>query len=483
MKTKIIIISILLLLFTTQAMALDIPGYEGGIKNERLYREVIFITGEPILLEGTLDLRRQERGDRITERYTYRLSNPNKEAELTRTVNIDINVTENRSQTTHVATLSNYRETIKVGETTYATNKDNHQWSKSNIYQNKPGVTYFAGNWDGRKLYTINGNEGEVAVETQGTTVGYEQYWGTTETQTITHYIHYQGNETEEGDGNQNWQGTAEVSVVHNYTKDYHYESNVPSQISFSGGYLLTEKEENVLKYSYNLPRNVGTQSTSLDTNPQNTRLTIPAMRDISGHWAEKDILFLASKEALYPDSSYFGPTLPMNRGDFARAISVLMGISKQEEPNVRTRTRTIQADEKEDLFIDVSSQNQNKKFIEAVYEKGIMQGVSKDEFHPSQSLTRAQAVTVLIRTLGFEGMAPIQQYSTGFRDDNQIPLWAKDAVYVAREIGLVAGTPDGYFQPQKNLTKAEAATMLMNFVNYLQQDLRYDYRERILNY
>lgn len=480
----------LILSFSFNSLALEIPGYEGGIQNEMIYQEVIFITGEPILMTGTLDLRKTERNNKITERYTYRLENPEKRAKLSRTVNLTIDVTNNGDQRQEVFTVTSFTETIEVAGVKYVANDRNTQWSKSIVRQMKPGVTYYAGNWDGRKLYTINGTQGQVIVETRGDVVGYQQFWGNTETQTLNHYIQYQRN----GDNPVSWQGTAKVEASHNRTADYSYESHIPNQISFRGGYMITQQEENVLKYSYDLPRvgengslltqrNQGTKSLSLDTNPLNKRLVIPEMKDIVGHWAEKDILLLASLEAVYPNSSYFGPSLPMSRGDFARAIAVVMGLVDQQAQTAPTTTRSIQLTPENQLFLDVSKQDPNEKYIKAVNEKGIMQGNGQGKFLPNQTITKAEAAAIMIRLLGFENLAPIQQYSTGFRDDLQIPNWAKDSVYIAKELSLINGTTENYFQPQKPLTKAEAVTILTNLIRYLQQDLRYDYRERILNF
>ncbi|AOY78257.1 hypothetical protein BJL90_06195 [Clostridium formicaceticum] len=487
---QILLTLLLILSFSVQGYGLEIPGYEGGIQNESTYREVIFITGEPIVVEGTVTV--SDRGDRVT--YTYRnLTNTEKEVTLTRNVTLTKQTTTNGNhQKTETLSLNRYRETINVGGVRYETTEDQYPWSQSTIFHEKPGVTYFAGNWDGRKTYTINRNEGTVKVSTQGTIVGYDHHWGATQTQSIVHYIEYRQNNNN-GEEGLSWEGTVEVSVAHNRTKDYHYEANAPSQISFRGGYLLTEKEENVVKYNYNLPRisqegellrgrNSGTSSFTLDTNPENKRLTIPALRDISGHWAEGDILFLASLEAFYPNNVNFGPSLPMSRGEFARALGVVMGIEKEEQPTVRTRAvRTVE--EPPSIFVDVPKENPNQKYIEAVYERGVMRGVGQDHFMPNQGITKAEATVAIIKALGFEGLAPIQQYTTGYRDDGAVPLWAKDAVYLARELKVVQGDNNGYFQPNRNLTKAEGAEILVNLVNYLQQDIRYDYRERILNY
>ncbi len=488
-KKLIIILSLFLILtFSLTGFALEIPGYEGGIKNEMIYKEVIFITGEPILLTGTIDIRSTSRANSVTERYTYKLENTEKDAKLTRNVTVVKDIVVNKGQQQESLSISGFSETIEVAGVKYVTDIKNTQWSKANIHEKKPGVAYFAGNWDGRKNYTINKTDGNVIVETKGTMVGYDQFWGSTETQTLQHYIQYD----RRGQNPLKWQGTATVEAVHNRTKDYAYEANAPSQISFRGGYLLTEQQENVLKYSYDLPRfgdngglkaqrNVGGNSFSLDTNPINRRLNIPNMRDISGHWAEKEILLLASLDAVYPNSTYFGPSLPMSRGEFARAVAVVMGVAMPEE--TPTRQRTIQSQQEVRLFVDVSNQDPNQKYIKAVHDNGIMMGVGQGKFLPNQSLTKAEATTIIVRLLGFENLAPVQRYNTGFKDDASMPQWAKNSIYIAKELSLVKGTNDGFFQPQKPMTKAEVVTLLTNLIHYLQKELRYDYRERIINY
>lgn len=483
---------LLILSFTLQTHALEIPGYEGGIQNQTTYKEVIFITGEPIVVEGLVTIR--DRGDRLT--YTYRnLTDSKNKLSLTRNVTLTKETLSNgEDQRQEALILDRYRETINVNGVRYETTEAQFPWSLAQVFHEKPGVTYFAGNWDGRKTYTINKNQGTVTVETQGTAVGYDHNWGATNTQSLLHFIQYDRT-IDNGDDEENicWEGTVEVDVVHNRTKDYHYEANTPTQISFRGGYLLTEVEENIVKYNYNLPRldedgyvlrgrNSGTESFSLDTNPINKRLAIPAMRDISGHWAEQDILLLASMEALSPSNSNFGPSLPMSRGEFARALGVILGIEKEAQQQT-SRRRSLVVEEPKTLFVDVPVENPNQLYIEAIVAKGIMKGVGQDHFMPNQSITKAEATVAIIKAIGFEDLAPIQQYATGYSDDPSIPLWARDAVYLSRELGIVGGNATGYFQPNRILTKAETAEILTNLINYLQRDIRYDYRERILNY
>ena len=101
----------------------------------------------------------------------------------------------------------------------------------------------------------------------------------------------------------------------------------------------------------------------------------------------------------------------------------------------------------------------------------------------PEESLTRAEAIVILIRALGFENRAPAPGFITSFSDDALIPEWAKDSVYVAREIGLVTGDWDNRINPGKVLTRAEASSLLVKFLEFLEKDLQKDYRENIILY
>ncbi len=88
-----------------------------------------------------------------------------------------------------------------------------------------------------RKTYNVDRGAETVTVQTIGSLVGYDSPWSATQTQTLEHIIEYQ-NKLED---NNTWEGTALVEASYNKTKDYNYVDNVPNQISFKGGFMLTE--------------------------------------------------------------------------------------------------------------------------------------------------------------------------------------------------------------------------------------------------
>lgn len=471
---------------------------EGGIANEREYQEVIFVTGEPVLVKGTARITQSGRNNEIQTRITYNLTDDSGQIKVSRNVTFKSTLEKklDERQTVTVTHLDRGTETITVGKMRYTLT--DYQYSRSLLTDNKPAVEYFSGNWNARKTYSFNNGQGTVVVETWGETVGYDHSWGSTETQKIDGTVTFTGEKTVgEETYKVNWSGTFQLNPSYNRTRSLSYQPNEPTQISFEGGYLETTQEEQVLQYSYNLPRldedglvqksgrNRGSGSTKLVTSPLYRRLPIPFLRDVKGHWAEHDILRLASLEALPVKGEYLGPRLSMTRGEFAYAIAQLVDLVEEEEQQSKLRYnpyRRNQEPQEVSPFVDVATSHPYYKEIKAISQKGIISGIGGGKFAPDRPLTRAQALTIIIKTIGFEGLAPMYNTTTPYLDDAQIPLWARDAVYVGTEIGLVSGS-GGYSLPNETMSRAEAAAFLNRFLSYLQNDLKYEYRERLLNF
>ena len=497
---RILIVVLAIIIFATTASYGQITGYDGGIKDDYIYKEVIFITGEPIVVEGTVETKERQKSDVITTTQTFELSNDSEEVELKRKITYETNlyIKEDIGQTVAVTSISKSSEEISVGSDEYEL--EDYQFSHSTIYDNRPAVDFYSGNLSGKKTYSINGDEGTVIVETSGDTmVGYEHYWGTSETFILTQDIHREETTVYEdvyGDEyNVEWDGMTTLKISSMTKKDFSYVRNDPTNISFRGGLLQTEKEENVLQYEYDLPkfdddgipyekkRNRDEENLRMDTVPIHKRLVIPSLKDISGHWAEEGIFTLYSLEVFDDPSEYFGPKLPMTRAEFAKSIvRAISTLEEEEEAEKIKRLRNRNAEDEEVVFDDIDREDDEFEYVKFVKENGIMNGISESFFAPDAVLTRAQAITILVRTLGLEDMAPNPPYRTHYDDDDEIPFWAKDTIYAASEIGLINGDTYGNVNPNESMNKAEAATMIYRFINHIKDEITVDYREKIIN-
>lgn len=488
MRRRILTILLLILMLPFPSMASDIPGYEGGIMNENTYKEVIFITGDPIVMEGTLDIKVKIKDNTVTETYRYKLQNQLEGAKLDRTVKVVSTLYIKNNQVVTVRSLDSFKETIDVKGVRYQSQDEDYQWNESTITHKRPVLEYFSGDMMSRKTYTVNRDEtNTVTVETVGKSYGYNSPWSSTQTQSIEYIIEHKNSLNPR----ENWTGFATVETSYNWTKGYSYEKNIPLQTSFRGGLSIVERCENVLKYNYDLPRlngnivlsgrNLGKNSISLNTVPVPVRLSIPQSRDIAGHKFERELFLLASMDAFPTESIYIGPDSPITRGDFARAVVKCMDIPVEMEEEKTPRSRK-KEEPKPDTFKDVDKNHKNYYYIEAVAKKQIMNGKSKENFYPDVPITRAEAYATLMKLIGLENLAPRNRnYTTGYRDDSDIPDWAKDYVYVAKMLGI--GEAGDYFYPNNSITKGETAKLIADLINYMQEDLREDYRENLLNH
>lgn len=100
---------------------------------------------------------------------------------------------------------------------------------------------------------------------------------------------------------------------------------------------------------------------------------------------------------------------------------------------------------------------------IEYVVEEGIFAGTSDNVFAPNASMTRGMLVTVLCRT----GRVNSQLYSVTHFEDVDIKAYYGPAVGWAYENNIVKGDGNGYFNPDKALTREEAAVILANYAEY----------------
>jgi hypothetical protein len=497
---KILTVALTIILLTTTISYGQITGFDGGVKDDYMYKEVVFITGKPVIVEGEVKTQERQKGDIVTTTYTYELSNTEENMQVKRRVTYETNLykKEKKGQTVGVTSVDRYSERITVGNDRY--NLEDYQFSNSTIYDNRPAVDFYSGNLTSKKTYSINRDKGTVVIEgNSDTIVGYKHYWGASETCILTQDIHRKQQDAyTDGDGDAHdikWDGLVTLKLSSTTKKDLDYIKNEPTNISFRGGLLQSEKQENILQYEYDLPkfdddglpdrrkRVKDEENLRMDTEPIHKRLVIPNLKDISPHWAEESIFTLYSLEIFDDPSPYFGPKLPMTRSEFAKSIVRAISLLEEEENTEKIRRQRIKdGEEEEEIFDDINKEDDNFKYIKFVKEKGIMNGVNDSFFSPDGELTRAQAITILIRTLGLEDLAPNPPYKTHFEDDEDIPFWAKDSIYAANEIGLLRGDSYGRVNPNDTMSKAEAAQFIYRYIKHIKDEITIDYREKIIN-
>ena len=118
------------------------------------------------------------------------------------------------------------------------------------------------------------------------------------------------------------------------------------------------------------------------------------------------------------------------------------------------------------DTFTDVKGDMWYTDAILWANENGIVAGYDNGAYGVGDLITREQFATILYRYAQFKGYDTTQGGMTvrEFSDYENISDYARPAMAWAVNAGIMGGMDDGTLMPQGKATRAEAATMLMNF-------------------
>ena len=153
-----------------------------------------------------------------------------------------------------------------------------------------------------------------------------------------------------------------------------------------------------------------------------------------------------------------FSPSTPMTRG---MIVVVLSNVAKADVSSAKDAS-----------FSDVQPSDWYADAIDWAYEQGYVSGTGANTFSPNSVVTRAQIAVILSNYLhSINADLEEDGTSAAFNDIAAIPSWALEGVKYMQAIGLMAGDSAGNFNPNKELTRAEAATVFMRMDQKLNGD------------
>lgn len=112
-------------------------------------------------------------------------------------------------------------------------------------------------------------------------------------------------------------------------------------------------------------------------------------------------------------------------------------------------------------VFNDVKEKDWFAKDVYALYSTGIIKGVTPTKFKPNSPLTRQQAAVMLNRALEYLDVEKSEIEKLDFNDAAKISEDAKPAVATMKTLGIFSGKPGNNFDPQAKLTRSEMAKVL----------------------
>lgn len=171
---------------------------------------------------------------------------------------------------------------------------------------------------------------------------------------------------------------------------------------------------------------------------------------DIKGHWAESIIKEAAGLKIVggYPDGTFLPDNL-IKREEFYKLLSNIL----TEKPD--TANTKIQ-------FTDVVADEWYVPTIKIAVAAGITSGYGDGTFGIGLMISRQEAAKVAGSVISKEGVDD-KKGAEAARDKGQIADWAYSYVDLMFKKGYMKGDTEGNFRPTMALTRAEAATILLN--------------------
>lgn len=148
------------------------------------------------------------------------------------------------------------------------------------------------------------------------------------------------------------------------------------------------------------------------------------------------------------------GPSMDVYRWDVLLEpgdnviVAALEGTEVRAEKKVHLKRK---------VFGDLPPGHWAKDDAEYLATVGVVNGVDDDTFGPDLTLTRAQFAKMAV--LGLK-LKAAEEPVLDFADRESIPDWARGFVATAVAEGLITGHPDGTFEPDQPVTRAQVAAI-----------------------
>ena len=241
------------------------------------------------------------------------------------------------------------------------------------------------------------------------------------------------------------------------------YSSTAVGEIGIDGSQLTylpdaTDADKNIrIVISANdgeLTSEINAVLTVRVTSEDGSEEVLDAFVDLNGHWSRKYAAFAVSGGLMNgTDEARFAPDMALSRAMFVTILGRLSG----EDITGYTHE-----------FLDVPAgwYSDSVAWASAF---GIVAGTQPGQFSPDLNVSRQQIAALLYRyAMLFDitsGEADPAVYY-GYEDTDKVEEWAKDAMLWAVSNGIISGKSNTALDPGGNSTRAEAAAMLMRFVN-----------------
>ncbi|MBF8982532.1 S-layer homology domain-containing protein [Lutibacter sp. B2] len=119
--------------------------------------------------------------------------------------------------------------------------------------------------------------------------------------------------------------------------------------------------------------------------------------------------------------------------------------------------------------FTDVAKDAWYCNYVGAAYKNGLINGRNKTVFDPNGKITRQEMVVIVAKVLEKKGYSKAELKELEiFKDQGQIAPWAKDSVSLCVKEKIISGMGNNTFAPTQNANRAQATVMINRVDNLM---------------
>lgn len=186
----------------------------------------------------------------------------------------------------------------------------------------------------------------------------------------------------------------------------------------------------------------------------------VVSFSDVSGHWAEKYIIFLAEKDVIngYEDDT-FRPNNNISRSEFTKILVNAIPVENKKL---------------DFYFKDVERNDWFYQYVLQAAQAGLITGYN-GYFYPKDYITRQDIATIIARALlSEEALKAYGNKEVSFSDKNDISSYAVAAINFCIEKGYLKGYNDNTVRPKNLASRAEVSTLLYRVITNISKDTEY---------
>ncbi|MFA5828923.1 MAG: S-layer homology domain-containing protein [Candidatus Gracilibacteria bacterium] len=235
-------------------------------------------------------------------------------------------------------------------------------------------------------------------------------------------------------------------------TPSYTVSGSRPSTVATSTPSYTVSGSRPSSTPSYTVPGSRPTTVVTTTPTPKPAPICSPIYpRDIDGHWSEIYVRRLYQLCVLqgYVDQT-FRPNQYISRAELTKMALAAARIGQ----NLNCATNSCGTP-----FTDL--QGWQGPWVRSAWDLGIIQGYSNNNFAPNQNITRAESVKIILATFHLQ---PIYTDHSFFND---VQGWAVGWIEKAHLLGFIQGIGNGNFDPDRSITRAEAAKVIAKTLEY----------------